>query len=367
MKTVLQSSLKTNMFKINEIAEAFHVNPNVLRFYEKKKLLIPKRDNNGYRLYSMEDMLQFQTILLYRKMGFSIEDILKMLADEDKPIKMFFKQYDQLNHHIHNMRMISEALEECIDLMFKEEEYLDQLVSVMKKTAGYISQLENWEDKWEFDNWAKDYDEYIRTQHHGLDFYKHYDKVIRLTTDKVNEVQGNAFEVGVGTGNLAGKLMETQNIIGIDQSVNMLIEAKKKFPDLNLRMGTFLELPLQDGTMDTAVSCYAFHHCNESEKRMALTEMDRVLKPGGRIIITDLMFYDKAARENFERYCTEAELRDLKNEYFTTVTAMEDYAQSLGYSVLSEQIDDLIWILVLKRKDANNSFENKVKEYKEKL
>ncbi|WP_084719571.1 class I SAM-dependent methyltransferase [Lacrimispora celerecrescens] len=49
-------------------------------------------------------------------------------------------------------------------------------------------------------------------------------------------------------------------------------------------MGTFLELPLQDKTMDTIVSCYAFHYCNYDERRLALKEMDRFLKPNGRII-----------------------------------------------------------------------------------
>lgn len=67
------------MYKVNEVAEKFNVNPNVLRFYEKKKLLTPARDENGYRSYSVEDMLKFQTILLYRKMGFSLENIALML------------------------------------------------------------------------------------------------------------------------------------------------------------------------------------------------------------------------------------------------------------------------------------------------
>lgn len=96
----MQSVFDNNMFKINEVAEEFNVNPNVLRFYEKKKLLTPKRNDNGYRMYSIEDMLQFQMILLYRKMGFSIDNISRILTDDGKPIEMFFKQYNQLNHHI---------------------------------------------------------------------------------------------------------------------------------------------------------------------------------------------------------------------------------------------------------------------------
>ena len=345
----MQSVFDNNMFKINQVAEEFNVNPNVLRFYEKKKLLTPKRNDNGYRMYSIEDMLQFQMILLYRKMGFSIDNISRILTDDGKPIEMFFKQYNQLNHHIHTMKMISDSLEECIDLMFEDDRYLDSLITAMKKTAGYISQLESWEDKWGFDALAIDYDNFIKKPHSGLDFYRNYDKVIRITEEKVNERIGNVAEIGVGTGNLAGRLMETQNIIGIDQSVNMLMVAKSKFPNLKLRIGTFMELPLQEDTMDTIVSCYAFHHSNRDERKIALKEIDRVLKSNGRAIITDLMFYDNMARKDFEKYCTKAEFRDLQDEYFTTVINIEADAKSFGYSCGSEQIDDLIWILVLEK------------------
>ena len=43
------------MLKINEAAKMLHVNPNALRFYEKKGVLVPHRDENGYRLYTMDD------------------------------------------------------------------------------------------------------------------------------------------------------------------------------------------------------------------------------------------------------------------------------------------------------------------------
>jgi DNA-binding transcriptional MerR regulator len=55
----MQFAYEKKMFKINEVAEEFNVNPNVLRFYEKKKLLTPARNDNGYRMYSIEDILQF--------------------------------------------------------------------------------------------------------------------------------------------------------------------------------------------------------------------------------------------------------------------------------------------------------------------
>ena len=43
------------MFKINEAADMLHVNPNALRFYEKKGIIAPHRDENNYRMYTMDD------------------------------------------------------------------------------------------------------------------------------------------------------------------------------------------------------------------------------------------------------------------------------------------------------------------------
>lgn len=334
------------MYKINEAAEKFNVNPNVLRFYEKKHLINPVRDNNGYRMYTVEDMLKLQTILLYRKMGFSLENIAIMLKDDKKPIELFFKQYNQINHHIHSMTLINQSLEKCINLMFEEDKYSEDLFSCMKNTAGIITQMESWEDKWGFDDWALEYDNDIKKPHRGLDFYRNYDKVMEVTADKVNEKTGIIAEIGVGTGNLAGRLIKTQNVIGIDQSINMLILAKNKYPNLKLRIGTFLELPLHEASVDTVVCSYAFHHCNENERKLAFKEMDRVLKPKGRIIITDLMFYSSIERRKFEKSCTNEEYTDLQDEFFTTVENMEADLQSIGYSCTYEQIDELIWIIV---------------------
>ena len=41
------------MFKINEAADMLHVNPNALRFYEKKGIIAPHRDENNYRMYTI--------------------------------------------------------------------------------------------------------------------------------------------------------------------------------------------------------------------------------------------------------------------------------------------------------------------------
>ena len=59
-------------------------------FMQKEGPLAPHRDENGYRLYTMDDVARIQIILLYRRMGFSIEMILKLLGQEESPVDLFF-------------------------------------------------------------------------------------------------------------------------------------------------------------------------------------------------------------------------------------------------------------------------------------
>jgi ubiquinone/menaquinone biosynthesis C-methylase UbiE len=49
-------------------------------------------------------------------------------------------------------------------------------------------------------------------------------------------------------------------------------------------------LPLEDESVELAVSNYAFHHLADAEKALALAETRRVLVPGGRLVLCDMMF-----------------------------------------------------------------------------
>lgn len=338
------------MYTIKEISEILKISSNAVRFYEKKNLITPKRGENSYREFTAEDLSRLQMIVLYRKIGFSIEAISEILErkSDETILDQFAIQYDILNEHIHSMRLIRETMSGCIEKMLNNPEIDDYMIEAMEQTANIIASSDSWEDLWAFDNWADSYDEDIRKFNGGLDFYKNYDEVIQKTASSVKG--SKIVEVGIGTGNLARQIIDSSSekldYTGIDQSINMLKLSKKKCPELSLRVGTFLKLPLMDNMADTVVTSYAFHHCNDEEKKLAIIELKRVLKKNGRIVITDLMFKNDDARAMYESTCSERIRAELADEFFATVEQMEEIFKSCGFSCKSQQIDDLIWMLI---------------------
>jgi ubiquinone/menaquinone biosynthesis C-methylase UbiE len=99
-------------------------------------------------------------------------------------------------------------------------------------------------------------------------------------------------EIGCGTGSLTRRLaraLPTASITGIDPDGNALARAHVKLATnrVDLRAGTAAELPMQDQTFDRVVVSLMLHHLTTAEKRAALAEMHRVLRPGGHLHIAD--------------------------------------------------------------------------------
>ncbi len=69
--------------RIGEIAEKTGLSISNIRFYERKGLIGPDREQNSkYRNYTDADLIRLKQILLYRKMDFSIEIISNILEEK---------------------------------------------------------------------------------------------------------------------------------------------------------------------------------------------------------------------------------------------------------------------------------------------
>ena len=100
-----------------------------------------------------------------------------------------------------------------------------------------------------------------------------------------------AADIGAGTGFVTeGLVGRGLSVIAVDQSEAMLEELKKKYPSLDCRYGEAEDLPLDDDTVDYAFANMYLHHVEKPPE--AIREMSRILKKGGRLVITDLDEHD---------------------------------------------------------------------------
>ena len=62
-------------FAIREISRLFHIPESTLRYWEDRKILSPGKAENGYRMYSVEDLMTISDIVFYKNLGLSLSEI----------------------------------------------------------------------------------------------------------------------------------------------------------------------------------------------------------------------------------------------------------------------------------------------------
>jgi ubiquinone/menaquinone biosynthesis C-methylase UbiE len=105
-----------------------------------------------------------------------------------------------------------------------------------------------------------------------------------------------ALDVGAGTGLLTLALAASVNhVVALDISPAMCRHLEGKLArsgigNVDVRTGSATRMPLDDASVDLVVSNYCYHHLNDRDKQRALADARRVLRPGGRLVVGDMMF-----------------------------------------------------------------------------
>ncbi len=132
-----------------------------------------------------------------------------------------------------------------------------------------------------------------------------YDPVIRWTmreglfkrrlVEQVGLQPGHqVLDLGCGTATLTVLLKQHQpqaTVVGLDGDPVVLARARKKAAEAGIKIsfdeGMAYQLPYPDHSFDRIVASLLLHHLTSDNKRLALAETFRVLKPSGELHIAD--------------------------------------------------------------------------------
>jgi len=359
---------------IKEAADRLGISARAIRFYEEKGLISPvKQTSNGYRTYTENDIWRLQTIAALREIGMSLQDITQALGEIDQGNQQRLEEYLELQQAVMyaqwvELKRMLDTTQRMIDLN-RQDGPLD--VSHLHDLADSSRRLrearQNWHDRWNYDMQAAIHDQRVqaagkistesfiiesyiavqegttqashadKTMLSSFDLYNNYDEALNQTTNWISPVLGEkGLDIGTGTGNLAGKLLERGAVMtAIDQSREMLRACRTKYPEMHVKLGNFLALPFADQSFDFLVSSFAFHHLSPDQQLLALQEMKRVLTSRGRICLTDLMFVDATHRKEYIHAAETSghmeQLRAVRERHFPLLDELCGWLEGLGY------------------------------------
>ena len=130
-------------------------------------------------------------------------------------------------------------------------------------------------------------DAYFKRNNINSDWDRLNDPVIAVF-DKLELDPRYILEIGCGTcDRLADLSAGTARCYGIDPSGGAIKEAKKRFPILDLCVGTAEDLPFSNDQFDLVVFGFCLYLVDPSDYFSVLREADRVLRNKGIVIIND--------------------------------------------------------------------------------
>lgn len=216
---------------------------------------------------------------------------------------------------------------------------------------------------WQYDEMrqiGKDYGNIAEVEaydaRHGK--FRDIEKENNLILETLN-VQKDHLLIDIGTGTGAFAIQAARRcarVYAVDISHAMLEYARKKGEEAKIKnidfcYGGFLTYDHAARPADAVVTNTAFHHLPDFWKGIALHRLNRMLKPGGQLYLSDIIFEQQNVHENIERLIAVLEkaggsnIRDdmeshIRNEFSTYDWVMDGLLERAGFEITNKVMQD---------------------------
>lgn len=146
-----------------------------------------------------------------------------------------------------------------------------------------------------------------------------HQRLLKAYLEAAPMVTGDLLDLGCGEGRGAEVLMQhADSYLGLDKIEEVIVNLREKFPKGQFESGVFPPIKIPDNSFDTIVSFQVIEHIKKDN--LFLSEIARILKPGGKAIISTPNIKMTLSRNPWHiREYTADELTELTAKYFSKV------------------------------------------------
>lgn len=356
-REVYRIAVEAKKMNTKEVCIQLSVTPKMLRVYESQKLIHASRTENGYRDYSLDDILQIQVIVLLRDLGFSLKEIKKVLCfkkNQKDYLDHFYIQLKAVEAKINEWNAVKTKINGMINDVLRGNDINDGFpqqnrTSSDSKSTSYESMI----NRWNFDLMAVDY------VNRYLNWDTGYLNSIKRTAEYLKPMicGRTILDVGGGTCNLWQEFQENTQLTVIDKSLQMIFAAKENIPWANYILEDILQInPNGMVKYDVVVSTFTLHHISYDQQEKAIKNIIDFCSEGGSVLLVDRSFRNQNEKENKERELEEAGNLDfleiIQSEYYLIADQIESYICYLGYESNTLFFEDEIWGFLINKKQS---------------
>lgn len=265
-------------YTTGKFAKLANVSERTIRYYDQVGLLKPSFVcENGYRQYSNQDLFRLQKIVLLRNLGFSIEEIVSFLSNQNKEediLKSLQMQRDLIDSRIQTYNSIKESLTLTMDTIQSQGMNWNKVIEVLNLLSRDDEMIESYKNS----NNLK-----VRINLHELysqnkeDWFSWIFSKIQFS--KINSL----LEIGCGNGQLWKNnniQLRNRQIFLSDSSYGMIEDIKKQLSDdFSFMVFPCENIPFRKDFFDCVIANHVLFYLKDIQ--LGLKEIHRVLKSNG--------------------------------------------------------------------------------------
>ena len=330
-------------YTTGKFAKKAGVTERTLRYYDKIGLLKPKKnDENSYRLYTDEDFVLLQKILVFKSLGFSLDEIRFLIHDNNEIEKSFDVQKKLIKQKITYYTKVYDSLNYTSRLLKNDANALDHLVETVRLLSKQDSLAEQYKNANNLNVRIELHEKYSTNPIKWFDWlYENID------FSKINTL----LEVGCGNGQLwmnKRKDIRNREIFLTDVSDGMLEDAKQNLNDNNQGLSEIRRVLKKNGIFYSTT--YSKNHMREINELVKEFNSD--------VYLSEQPLYHRFGLENGEMLLKQY-FKNVECKIYKDYLDIDDGKPIVNYILSCHGNQD---ILLEKYDEFYDFVENKIKE-----